>query len=227
LDRAPAFADVLEAGIAWHGSQQRIDGLFQPTQGEEHFEAAKAQQKGVIVLTLHLGCWELLPLTLSRHVDGVALYKAGEDPDLDRRLAETRERFGLRMVPAGRRGIRALFDSLNQHKTVLLLPDQEPKEGDGRFVPLFGVPALTGVLVPRLLQRTGARVVFEVAVRRPGNRCQVVFLPADEEIYSPDIQTSLAALNRGVEQCIALDPAQYLWGYKRFRARPDDQPRFY
>ncbi len=218
---------VLEVGIAWHGSRRRIDGLFLPIEGKEHFEAVRDEGKGVIVLTLHLGCWELLPLTLSRHVDGVGLYKAGADESVNRRLVETRERFGLRMVAAGRRGIRALFDSLNHGKVVVLLPDQEPKEGDGRFVPLFGIPALTGVLVPRLLQRTGARVVFEVAMRRAGGRCQVVFIPAEDEIYSDDIEISLAALNRGVEQCIALDPAQYLWGYKRFRARPEGEQRFY
>jgi KDO2-lipid IV(A) lauroyltransferase len=41
-----------------------------------------------------------------------------------------------------------------------------------------------------------------------------------EDLYSEDIQTSLAALNRGVEAIVALAPEQYQWEYKRFRDRP-------
>jgi KDO2-lipid IV(A) lauroyltransferase len=46
------------------------------------------------------------------------------------------------------------------------------------------------------------------------------FLPVGEDLYSEDIQTSLAALNRGVEAIAALAPEQYQWEYKRFRDRP-------
>jgi KDO2-lipid IV(A) lauroyltransferase len=38
---------------------------------------------------------------------------------------------------------------------------------------------------------------------------------------------ALAAMNRGVERCVEVDPAQYLWAYKRFRRRPEGEPRFY
>ena len=50
---------------------------------------------------------------------------------------------------------------------------------------------------------------------------------ADEDVYSADMETSLAAVNRGVERCIALDPAQYLWSYKRFKTRPEGEEPFY
>jgi KDO2-lipid IV(A) lauroyltransferase len=53
------------------------------------------------------------------------------------------------------------------------------------------------------------------------------FLPADAAVYAPDPDKSLAAINRGVEQCIAIDPAQYLWAYKRYKTRPEGEPRFY
>jgi KDO2-lipid IV(A) lauroyltransferase len=53
------------------------------------------------------------------------------------------------------------------------------------------------------------------------------FLPADDEIYSPDPETSLTALNRGVERVIEIDPPQYLWAYTRFRTRPEGEPPIY
>ena len=52
-------------------------------------------------------------------------------------------------------------------------------------------------------------------------------LPVDDSIYSSDLETSLAAVNRAVEDCIAIDPAQYLWSYRRFKTQPPGQPDFY
>jgi len=63
--------------------------------------------------------------------------------------------------------------------------------------------------------------------RLPGGRFRVNFMRADEDVYSADMETSLAAVNRGVERCIALDPAQYLWSYKRFKTRPEGEEPFY
>jgi KDO2-lipid IV(A) lauroyltransferase len=41
------------------------------------------------------------------------------------------------------------------------------------------------------------------------------------------MDTSLAAVNRAVEDCIAIDPAQYLWSYRRFKTQPEGVPDFY
>ena len=52
-------------------------------------------------------------------------------------------------------------------------------------------------------------------------------LPVDDDIYSPDLDTSLAAMNRAIERCIAIDPPQYLWSYRRFKAQPEGAKPFY
>jgi KDO2-lipid IV(A) lauroyltransferase len=52
-------------------------------------------------------------------------------------------------------------------------------------------------------------------------------MPAEEAINSADQQTSLDALNRGVESIVALAPSQYQWEYKRFKARPEGYPPIY
>jgi KDO2-lipid IV(A) lauroyltransferase len=218
--------NALEAGVTWCWSQQRFDRLFLEPVGYEHFQRALDSGRGVVFLAPHYGAWEMLGLRMSGPL-GATLYKPGPDPAIEQMLVQNRERFGAHLVPANRRGLKQLMDSLKRAEAVAVLPDQEPRLGDGRFAPFFGVPALTGVLAPRLLQRTGALAVFSVCVRRPGGRYQVHVLPASEEIYSEDLDTAIAAVNRGVEQCIALDPGQYLWAYKRFRARPEGQPRLY
>jgi KDO2-lipid IV(A) lauroyltransferase len=52
-------------------------------------------------------------------------------------------------------------------------------------------------------------------------------LPAPAGIASEDDVTAAAALNQGIEQCIALCPEQYLWSYRRFRRRPSGGCKVY
>jgi len=218
---------ILEAGIAWHWSRERFEALFLESRGREYFEDARRGGKGVIVLAPHCGSWEFLGLRVTSEVGGAILYKPGRYPDLEARLVETRQRFGTTMLPASRRGLKGLYAFLQRGEVVGILPDQEPRAGEGRFAPFFGIPALTGVLACRLARRTGAGVVFGVCMRCARGRYRVHFLPAEEALWSEDLDVALAALNRGVERCIAIDPDQYLWAYKRFRARPDGAARFY
>jgi KDO2-lipid IV(A) lauroyltransferase len=219
--------NILEAGMAWYWSESRIAACFDAPVGAGHLEAARAAGKGVIVALPHFGAWELLGLHLREQIDGGILFKPGRNAALDRMLLERRTRFGLSMLPATPSGLRQLLDHLRKGQAVGVLPDQEPSIGEGRFANFFSLAALTGVLVPRLVQSTGARVVFAAGVRRPGGRFQAHYLPAEGAVHGADLDAALVALNRGVEACVALDPPQYLWAYRRWRHRPPGEPRRY
>jgi KDO2-lipid IV(A) lauroyltransferase len=129
----------------------------------------------------------------------------------------------------GAAGVRTLFKRLLVGGVVGILPDQQPKAGEGEFAPFFGTPALTMVLLSRLAQRTGATVLFAFAERLPrGEGFRMRFLPAPEGIDAEDLPAAVAALNRGVENCVKIAPAQYQWAYKRYSIRPagDEQRRY-
>ena len=219
--------NVFETGMSWYWSLPRLQALFLPAVGEEHLRAAKATGRGVILLSPHIGSWELISITRAADFDGPVLYKPGDDPAINAAMLEKRQRIYVPLVPANRQGLKVVLESLKAGKTIGALPDQEPREGEGVFAPFFGVAALTGVMVPRLAARVDAPVVFCVCLRMPRGRYQIRFLPLGDAIRSLDLQEAAAELNRGVEQCIALDPAQYLWAYKRFRARPPGEPPVY
>jgi KDO2-lipid IV(A) lauroyltransferase len=105
-----------------------------------------------------------------------------------------------------------------------ILPDQQPKGGDGVFAPFFGVEALTMTLLPRLAARTGATVLYAYCERIDAPGAAPAFAlrieAAPDGIASDDAAEGARALNAGVERIARRDPAQYQWTYKRYKRRP-------
>jgi KDO2-lipid IV(A) lauroyltransferase len=217
---------VLEMGKAWNWSSERLRQQFDKAEGLEHLIDALAENKGVLALVPHYGAWEFSAQGFGK-TSVMALYKPSEHEEINQQLLEKRLRQGTQMAATNRSGLKKIYHQLSDGGLVLQLPDQDPSGGQGHFAPFFGVQAWTGVLAPRLVQRTDCKVLFAACVRTGKGRYRMVFQAAEEEIYSADVDVALAALNRGVERIIEVDPAQYLWAYKRFKTRPEGEPRFY
>ena len=221
------FCSVLETGHNWYWPVGKLQARCDEVVNEEAALEALASGRGVLVLAPHFGAWEYLGLYLQRLPEIAILYKPPSHPGLQRALLEKRRRGGAHLIPATPTGLRQLYAHLRAGQGAGVLPDQQPSRGQGRFAPFFGVPALTGVLVPRLVQRTNCLVLACVCERLAGGRYRVHFLPVDEAIYSEDPTTALSAVNRAVEDCIAIDPPQYLWSYRRFKTQPEGHGDFY
>jgi KDO2-lipid IV(A) lauroyltransferase len=221
------LCSILEAGHNWYWPPERLRALCVGIVGEELIEEYLSSGRGVVALAPHFGAWEYLGVFLQMIPEIAILYRPPSNPGLARALLEKRQRGGGHLIPATATGLRELYTHIKKGKGVGILPDQQPTGGKGRFASFFDVQALTGVLVPRLVQRTGCLVALTACERLPGGRYRVHIMRADEEVYSTDLLTALTAVNRGVERCIAIDPAQYLWSYKRFKTRPDGEPPFY
>jgi len=188
--------------------------------GQALFDAARARGKGLIIAAPHLGCWELLNYWLAARTPLSIVYRPPRQPALEPLLLKVRGNLPVEQVRAEGAGVRALYRRLADGGVVGILPDQRPKQGDGVMAPFFGVPALTMVLLSRLARRTEADVLFAVAERLPrGGGFRLHFLEAPADIADENLDVACAALNRGVERCVALALPQYQWTYKRF---PDD-----
>ena len=218
---------VFEAGMLWHWPLERIYALIDEGQGMEHVKELINPGNGLIVASPHHGAWEMVNMYLHSKAQAAVLYKPSKHPEINALLLEKRARAGAEMVAATGKGLRRMYQYLKDGYVVGLLPDQEPTGGSGQFAPFFGVEALTGVLLPRMAQRTGAPVIFAVCERRKGGRYRVHLFKTNPSIYSENMREALTEVNRGVEQCIELDIAQYLWAYKRFRNRPEGEKSFY
>lgn len=214
-----------EVAYLWVRPARKVLSLVSGVSGGELLR--REDGRGVIVLSPHLGAWELAGLYLSVQGPTTTLYKP--QPELDWLIREARGRGGAELVPTDARGIRRLMQALRRGEYVGILPDQEPKANRGSvFAPFFGVPAFTMLLINRLARKTGARVIFLFAERLPsGKGFHIHCLPAHPEIDSENDVAGAAALNSGIEDAVNTCPEQYLWAYKRFRKRPPGHPKLY
>ena len=201
--------------------------LIRERHGEALFDAALASGKGLIVAAPHHGNWELLNQWLAARTPLAILYKPPESKVGEaflRRVRADADADRITQVRAEGPGIRQLFKTLKDGGVVGILPDQQPKAGDGVFAPFFGRQALTMTLLSRLAERSGATVLFCSCERLEGAALAYALRvdPAPDGIADPETATSVAALNAGVERMARRAPAQYQWTYKRYTLRPPD-----
>ena len=213
---------ALELCRIWSGDPHAALKLVREVRGGALFDAAVASGRGLIIAAPHLGCWELLNFWLCSRTSIAIAYRPPRRPEIEPLLVRARGALAAEQVRAeGAAGVRVLFKRLSAGGVIGILPDQQPKAGEGQFAAFFGTPALTMVLLSRLAQRTGAAVLFAFAERLPkGAGFRIHVLPAPQGIAHADLPTAVAALNRGVEDCVLLAPAQYQWAYKRYSIRP-------
>lgn len=221
------LASELGALAGWSG--ERLTRHLAQVNGWQDVQTALDNGRGVLMVTGHLGNWEILNLELSRRVDMVTLYRAPDDPALDAFISAARTRFGGRVAASGSAAMRQLLRQLRAGGAVGVAADIQPKRGDGVFVPFLGVPALTMTLVHRLARKTGCAVIFCRALRLPRGRGWALhFQSAPPEMLDPDPARALQPMNDWLSAGIRAEPAQYLWIYKRFSKRPiPGGPRFY
>lgn len=220
----------MEAGALWGWRCDKVMALARQVSGQEYLLQPLQRGQPVVLLTPHLGAWEMAGLYASSLCRITSLYlPIRRMPRLDKLVQQGREHCGARLVAADGQGLRALSAALQRKEVAGILPDHEPTQsGKGVFAPFFGVSAFTTPLVPRLAQKNQAAVVFTYAERLPrGQGFHVHYLPAPAEIYAEDQEIAVAALNRGIEDCVRRCPAQYLWGYKRFKTLPEGQAGVY
>ena len=241
-DLAPAAREVLLREILRTTARQAFETLrlwtrpgarnladIAEVHGEALFDAALADRRGLIVAAPHMGNWELLNHWLAMKTPLAILYRPPESAIGEAFLRRVRANAGgqVEQVRAEAAGVRTLLKRLQRGGVVGILPDQQPKAGEGEFAPFFGKPALTMTLLGRLAQRSGAQVLLCWCERIPGTsppRFALHVEAAPEGVADADPQRAVAALNAGVEAIARRDFAQYQWTYKRYTLHPSMNP---
>ena len=239
LSPAQRRASVAEAGrmvaeVPWLWLNDRPLADQMVWHGAQHLEAALAAGRGTLLLTPHLGSFEIAARVLTerfgREQPLTVMYRPARQAWLREMEETSRHRPGLATAPANLGGVRQMLRALRRGEMVGLLPDQVPPAGQGVWAPFFGRPAYTMTLANRLLQQTGATALVVWCERLPEGRGHVMHVQQlagdlpDARDNSPAAQEAAArCINQAMEQVILKLPTQYLWSYHRYK-KPREQP---
>lgn len=216
---------IFEAPAIWFAPQWRLRRWLHAPQTQAQMRELIAGGNGLILLSPHLGAWEMAGLFCADNGAITSLYKPQKGA-MDALILVGRTRNGATLVPTSTGGVKSLLQALRHGEMVGILPDHDPPEHSGSFAPLFAIPAHTTTLVTKLAARSEVPVYFIYAERLSWGRGFRFHMRQAPAAISDNAQ-GLAALNQGVEQVIRHLPEQYWWGYKRYRRQPAGAPSFY
>ncbi len=180
-------------------------------------EQTLAEGRGLILISPHIGCFEMLgPIYSQRHPAAV-IFKEPRMQWLGDLIHRIRLSPQLTLVPANQKGVKGLVRTLMRGQTIGFLPDQVPADGDGVYAPFFGQPAYTITLVQRM-QSLRQTPIFTVGLERldHGRGYHFHVVPMLNPL-SEDPVTAATEMNAALEEMIRRMPSQYLWGYNRYK----------
>jgi KDO2-lipid IV(A) lauroyltransferase len=213
------LAALLERPLEETLARIRIEGL-------EHVRSAMDRHGRVLLLTAHLGNWELLPVAcrLTAYRLSVVL-RPLDAPWLDRLATRLRERSGVELIDK-RAALRPVLRALADGGMVGILLDQNAARREGVFVPFFGRAASTSRSMAVLALRTDTPIVPAFIRREDAGTHRVVIGPALPWPPSDERDTAIVALTAHctevIEAAIRATPGQWLWMHDRWRTRPPD-----
>ncbi len=192
-------------------------------EGWSHLEAAESRERGTLVVTAHLGNWEIVgyALALYKGATHVVARPTG-NRRLERDLVRFRERFGNRTIYK-RGAARKMLAAIKRHERVAYVIDQRVHPNEGIETPFFGQTSFTSPLLAGLSLRTGAPVVPMFAYPEPPDRFQVVVHPPIEPPTDAGGSDERAVLEltlrylRVIEDAIRQRPEMWLWMHERWR----------
>lgn len=210
----------------WQRPEQEIRQRVQ-LKGLEHLAQADAVSQGaVIVLAPHFLGIDAGGTRLQIERPLVCLYSNQSIPAVDRWIREGRARFQQATLISRREGIGRLARLLRGGVSAHFSPDMDFGEKGAMFVPFFGHPAATPTSIVRLARMANACVV-PMVTRLSDEGYEAQFYPGWRYDDADDLEASVAALNRKIEDWIREDPSQYLWTHRRFKTRPPGVPSVY
>jgi len=188
--------------------------------GAERLDEIARQGKPVVFVSGHLSNWEIMPAVIANSkVVCQMTYRAANNPYIDRRIIESRRRYGVQLfAPKGGAGSREILDAMERGESVALMNDQ--KFNNGVAAPFFGHPAHTAPGPTRLALRFGGVLQTMSVQRTRGARFRVVVHPPilleSTGDRPADIEAGVRRINAFMEERVRERPEEWFWVHKRW-----------
>jgi Kdo2-lipid IVA lauroyltransferase/acyltransferase len=157
---------LLEAGKIWRSDWPWLNSRIVGISGENLLMEKLEKSRGLIVITLHMGNWEVVGPYLAHKCHLTALYQASKYSKVDEWIFKGRQNNHIHLAPSNTQGIKKLLQALRHKQAVCILPDQVPDRNTGRIISkFFNKAAWTMSLIHNLIQRTNCEVCYCYALR--------------------------------------------------------------
>lgn len=201
-------------------------------EGLEHYLSAREKGRGVLVLTGHLGAWELSSFFHSLMGFPMSLViRRLDNPLVDDFVNRIRCLHGNRVIHKDDFA-RGLLTSMHRGETVGILMDTNMTPPQGIFVPYFGVEACTASGLARVALHSGAAVLPGFLVWEQTEKRYVLRFGKELTLErtgdtAQDILTNTALFTSTIEEYVRRYPEQWLWVHRRWKTRPAGEERLY
>jgi Kdo2-lipid IVA lauroyltransferase/acyltransferase len=215
---------LIETALAWFGKKKKLPLLT--IHGIEHWQACHAAQQPIMLLSAHFTCLEIAGRLTAEHLPLSIVYRPQKIQFLDYLVRYYRKKIYSAII--SRDNLRQVIHRLKSGDTLWYTPDIDAGIQNSIFVPFFGTAAATITTPARLAERTGAVCLGCFFYRKKDlSGYELFFTPPLENFPSQDAASDAYTVNQLIEQAIKKSPAQYLWQYKRFKTRPNNEPGIY
>ena len=191
--------------------------------GLSHFRNAAVRKKGVLLLTGHVGNWEVLPAAAAIcRIRMSIVYRPLDYPPMNRFIEQSRSQFGAGLIPTAR-SMRKIIRALQRGEAVAMLMDQNFDCHEGVFADFFGYPACTNKGLALLARKTRAAVVPAFMIRKgTGYRVEIgpelPFVHTGDKVK--DLEFNTLRYNQVIESFIRRHPDQWFWVHQRWKTKP-------
>jgi KDO2-lipid IV(A) lauroyltransferase len=216
---------LIETALVWFTDPRRYRDMVD-IEGLSNLENALSDDKGVILLGMHLSTLDFCGAVLATEQPFDVMYRKNKNRLLEAVMTRGRENNFASAIE--RDDVRQVIRRLKQGAIVWYGPDQDYGRKHSVFAPFFGQPAATITATSRIAAITGSPLVLFSHYRDLNNHRYRISLGAPvRDLPGESVEADCERINSLIEDAVRKDPVQYWWLHRRFKTTPDGGPKPY